>query len=365
MTEPRRERAAAGTEVEERADDSICEDEDDLLVASSSPRHRVAASPCQLFNVPPAAAGTRLDTFLAAQITTTSRSQIRRAIELGHVIVNGQAVLKPAYDVSADEEIQITLPATPPLEAKPEAIRLDIVYEDEQIMVVNKPAGMVTHPGAGVSSGTLANALVHHFNQTAQQLPRRGGSSRPGIVHRLDVGTSGLLVVAKTDQAHLHLAEQFQARTVRKIYNALVYGNVPSNAGQIEAPIGRDVHSRVKMAVARAGAGRNALTLYRVGERFDEFTLLEVEIKTGRTHQIRVHLAHLKHPVVADATYDAGRANAVKNSPLRAAISKLERPFLHAARLGLVHPSRGEWLEFVATLPDELQAFLQMARGDS
>lgn len=312
--------------------------------------------------VPSEAAGTRLDTLLAAQITSTSRSQIRRAIESGHVTVNGQQVSKPAYDVSAGEEIQITLPATPPLAAKPEPIPLAIVYEDDQMMVVNKPAGMVTHPGAGVSSGTLANALVYHFNQTAQQLPRRGGTSRPGIVHRLDVGTSGLLVVAKTDQAHLHLAEQFQARTVRKFYTALVYGHVPDDEGRIEAPLGRDVRSRVKMAVARPGAGRAALTLYRVVERYDQFTLLEVEIKTGRTHQIRVHLAHLKHPVVADATYDAGRANTIKNSQLRAAISKLERPFLHAARLGVVHPTSGQWLEFDAPLPGELQAFLKMAR---
>lgn len=307
-------------------------------------------------------AGTRLDTYLASQIVTTSRSQVRRAIELGKVLVNNQPVTKPSYEVSAGEDIEITLPETPPLEAKPEAIKLDIIHEDDQIIVVNKPAGMVTHPGAGVRSGTLANALVYYFQQQALQLPRRGGASRPGIVHRLDVGTSGLIVVAKTDRAHLHLAEQFQSRTVRKIYSALVYGVVKDEEGKIDAPIGRDPRSRVKMAIRPPGDGRDALSLYRVVERFDEFTLLDVEIKTGRTHQIRVHLAHIKHPIVADPTYDAGRANSVKSAKLRAVISKLDRPFLHAARLSFTHPGTGERLEFSAPLPADLQAFLDLAR---
>jgi len=307
------------------------------------------------------AAGTRLDTYLASQIPTTSRSQVRRAIELGKVFVNEQPILKPAYEVSAGENIQITLPETPPLEAKPEAIPLDIVYEDDEIIVINKAAGMVTHPGSGISSGTLANALVHNFQQQALQLPRRGGASRPGIVHRLDVGTSGLIVVAKTDRAHLHLAEQFQSRTVRKIYSALVYGVVKDDEGRIEAPIGRDPRSRVKMAIRPAGEGRDALSLFRVVERFGEFTLLDVEIKTGRTHQIRVHLAHIKHPIVADTTYQAGRANSIKSARLRAAIAKLDRPFLHAARLSFQHPASGERVEFSVPLPDDLQHFLRLA----
>ena len=196
-------------------------------------------SPILTFTVLAEAAGTRLDTYLASQITSTSRSQIRRGIELGKVVVNNQQITKPAYEVSAGELIQITLPETQPLTARPEAIPLDIIYEDEEIIVINKPAGMVTHPGAGVKSGTLANALVHHFNEQALQLPRRGGASRPGIVHRLDIGTSGLIVVAKTDRAHLHLAEQFQSRTIRKIYSALTYGVVKNEEGRIEAAIGR------------------------------------------------------------------------------------------------------------------------------
>ena len=309
------------------------------------------------------ATGTRLDTYLASQIPTTSRSQVRRAIELGKVFVNGQPITKPAYEVSAGEVIQITLPETAPLEAKPEAIPLDIVHEDDEIIVINKAAGMVTHPGSGVSSGTLANALVHYFQQQALQLPRRGGASRPGIVHRLDVGTSGLIVVAKTDLAHLRLAEQFQARTVRKIYSALVYGVMKEDEGRIEAPIGRDPRSRVKMAIRPAGEGRDALSLFRVVERFDEFTLLDVEIKTGRTHQIRVHLAHIKHPIVADTTYQTGRANSIKSARLRAAISKLDRPFLHAAQLSFLHPATQERVEFTAPLPDDLRAFLTLARA--
>jgi 23S rRNA pseudouridine1911/1915/1917 synthase len=352
LTEPRGDNATG------RLGDWATEDAEDAELIS--PRLPISLSPHHSFTVPLEAAGTRLDTYLASQIPTTSRSQVRRAIELGKVFVNGQPIIKPAYEVSAGEEIQITLPETPPLEAKPEAIPLNIVYEDDEIIVINKAAGMVTHPGSGVSSGTLANALVHHFQQQALQLPRRGGSSRPGIVHRLDVGTSGLIVVAKTDRAHLALAEQFQSRTVRKVYSALVYGVVKDDEGKIEAPIGRDPRSRVKMAIRLEG--RDALSLFRVVERFDEFTLLDVEIKTGRTHQIRVHLAHINHPIVADPTYQTGRSNSIKSAKLRSIINRLDRPFLHAAQLSFNHPATNERIEFVAPLPDDLQAFLALVR---
>ncbi|MGH9766793.1 MAG: RluA family pseudouridine synthase [Blastocatellia bacterium] len=307
-------------------------------------------------SVPAEAENQRLDLFLVSQFSDTSRSAIQRAISGGDVTVNGKTV-KPSHRVSAGEKIIGEIPAAPVIDAVPEDIPLDIVYEDGEIIVVNKPAGMVTHPGAGATSGTLANGLVYYFNQIGRLPPRRGGASRPGIVHRLDVGTSGLIVVAKTDRAHLNLAEQFESRKVMKSYTALVYGVVKEDSGKIEAPIGRAPRSRVKMAVARDG--RPALTLYRVAERFDEFSLLDVEIKTGRTHQIRVHLAHIKHPVVADSTYDAGRANSIKNAKLRAAVAGLDRPFLHAARLGFAHPVSGEKMEFTATLPDELRALLE------
>ncbi|HZS03814.1 MAG TPA: RluA family pseudouridine synthase [Blastocatellia bacterium] len=306
----------------------------------------------------PEAAGSRLDAFLASRLTDISRSVIQRAIESGDVTVNDRAV-KPSYKVRANDEVQVELPEALPLEALPEPIPLDIVHEDDEVIVINKPAGMVVHPGAGVSSGTLANALVWHFNQLSQSLPQTGGALRPGIVHRLDVGTSGLIVVAKTDRAHLNLAAQFEGRSVNKSYLALVYGNVQPDEGKIDAPIGRDPRNRVKMSVRPAGQGRQALTLYRVIKRFAEFTLLDVTIKTGRTHQIRVHLAHIRHPVVGDSTYDSGRANTVKNPQWRVAIEKLGRPFLHAARLGFIHPVSDERLQFTAPLPNELQNFLE------
>jgi 23S rRNA pseudouridine1911/1915/1917 synthase len=311
-------------------------------------------------STPAEAAGQRLDLFLAAQFKRASRSAIQRAISDGKILVNAQQI-KPSHRLSAGEMINGIIPQAPPIEAQAENIPLDIVYEDDVLIVINKPAGMVTHPGAGVKSGTLANALVYHLQQQAAGLPKRGGVSRPGIVHRLDAGTSGLLVAAKTDQAHLSLAAQFEARTVNKCYTALVYGQVEEDAGSIDAPIGRDPRSRVKMAVVKDG--RAALTLYRVVERFAEFTLLEIEIKTGRTHQIRVHLAYLKHPIVCDTTYDGGRANQVKSPRLRAGLAKLTRPFLHAARLSFDHPVSGARLAFTAPLPAELTDWLSVLRN--
>ncbi len=311
--------------------------------------------------VPAEAEGQRIDSFLAAQFDGISRSQIRRAIERGDVLVDDRET-KPAYSLRAGENIQFEPPESLPIEAVPEEIPLEIVYEDAEIIVINKPAGIVTHPGAGVRSGTLANALVHHLSSQAKQLPKRGGTSRPGIVHRLDVGTSGLIVAAKTDRAHLSLAEQFESRTVFKSYLALVYGVVREETGRIEAPIGRDPRNRVKMSVRPAGEGRAALTLFSVEERFQDFTLLDVEIKTGRTHQIRVHLAHIKHPVAGDPTYDGGRINTVRNRTVRSAIEAPGRPFLHAARLRLSHPTTGEVMDFSAPLPPDLESILCLLR---
>lgn len=218
--------------------------------------------------------------------------------------------------------------------------------------MVNKPAGLVVHPAAGIHGGTLANALAFHF----QQLPDNGAGVRPGIVHRLDRDTSGLLVVAKTEAALENLSDQFRDRTVFKSYVALVHGRVKDDSGKIDQPLARDPANRTRMAVVRGG--RSALSLFHVRQHFDRFTLLDVELKTGRTHQIRVHLAWLKHPVVADETYGGGRDNTIQDARLRAHVRNLGRHFLHAEKLAFTHPKTGERVEFTSPLPPELSELL-------
>ena len=300
-------------------------------------------------------AGIRLDAFLASQIEGWSRARLQRLIENEDVIVNGKTA-RPSYKLRDGDEIEVELVAPPIDNFTPENIPLDIVYEDETLVVVNKPAGLVVHPGAGTSSGTLANALAYHF----QKLP--GTGVRPGIVHRLDRDTSGLLVAAKTEAALENLSDQFRDRSVYKSYVALVHGRVLSNSGKIDQPLARDPSNRTRMAVVRAG--RNALTLYRVRRAFDRFTLLDIELKTGRTHQIRVHLAWLKHPVVGDETYGGGRDNTIRDPRLRAGIRNLNRHFLHAEKLGFKHPITGEFVKFESTLPPELTDLLTRIDAD-
>ncbi len=302
--------------------------------------------------------GQRLDTYLAGKLENVSRAQIQRAIDNGDVTIN-DSQSKSSYRIRAGDEIQFEITPAAPLEAAPEEIPLDIVSEDEEVIVINKPAGMVVHPGAGITSGTLANALVYHFGQIAPS----GSGLRPGIVHRIDVGTSGLIVVAKTDHALNNLSTQFADRRVKKVYVALVFGNVAVERGEIDQPIGRDPHNRVKMSVRPAGSGRDASTFFHVRERFGQFTLLDVEIKTGRTHQIRVHLSHIRHPVVGDSGYDGGRGKSFSDSRLRAEISRLGRPFLHAKTLGFAHPKSGVPMSFEAPLPEKLEGFLGRLRG--
>jgi 23S rRNA pseudouridine1911/1915/1917 synthase len=298
-------------------------------------------------------AGARLDAFLASHIVSRSRTRIKSLIEEGDVLVEGRTV-KPSYKLRAGDEIEVELVPLPPAEFAPENIPLETVFEDEEIIVINKPAGLVVHPAAGVSAGTLANALAFHF----QHLPNRGGEARPGIVHRLDRDTSGLIVVAKTEAAHENLADQFRAREVSKSYLALAHGLVKQDAGRIDQPIARDPRHRTRMGVVRKG--RPALSLYRVRRRFERFTLLDVEIKTGRTHQIRVHLQWMKHPVVGDKVYGEGRDKSVADASLRVAINRMGRQFLHAAELGFRHPGTGEQLLFSSPLPTELQDFLKL-----
>jgi 23S rRNA pseudouridine1911/1915/1917 synthase len=296
-------------------------------------------------------AGKRLDAYLASQISGWSRARLQRLIEDEEVLVNGQPV-KAAYKLREKDEVEVELTPPPTAEFTPENIPLNIVHEDESIVVLDKPAGLVVHPGAGISSGTLANALAFHF----ANLPTQAGKFRPGIVHRLDRGTSGLLVVAKTAAAHEHLAEQFRTRTVFKSYVALVHGSVKRDTDLIDQPITRDPRNRVRMAVGRKG--RTALSLYRVSKRYERFTLLRVELKTGRTHQIRVHLAWLKHPVVGDETYGGGRDKTVPDPRLRSQIRSLNRQFLHAERLSFLHPATQAPMDFSSPLPSELASLL-------
>jgi 23S rRNA pseudouridine1911/1915/1917 synthase len=324
------------------------------------------------FDVSEEDAGARLDAFLAARVEGVSRTTLKRAIEDGDVLVGGRAS-KPSYKLRAGEHVEVELPEPPAAEVEPEDIPLDIVYEDEEVVVVNKPAGMVVHPAAGVRTGTLANALAFRFRKdeggrmkdevnavepSLHPSPfRLHPSIRPGIVHRLDRDTSGLIVVAKTARAHESLSDQFRARTVFKSYAALVHGATKEDKGKIEQPIARDPRNRTRMGVVRGG--RPALSLWRVRRRYERFTLLDVEIKTGRTHQIRVHLAWMKHPVVGDETYGMGRDKTIADARLRSAIASMGRQFLHAARLGFHHPRTGEWMAFDSQPPPELARLLE------
>lgn len=303
--------------------------------------------------------GKRLDQFLVSHIANTSRARVQQLIDEEQVLVN-DAAAKASLRLRGGERIAILGDVkSQPLRAMAEEIPLDIVYEDDDLAVVNKAAGMMVHAGAGATEaernrGTLVNALLHRFGQ----LSGVGGELRPGIVHRLDKATSGLIVVAKNDESHRKLAAQFAGRVVKKTYIALVHGWVKQDRGTISCSISRDRVRRTRMTTKRSG-GREAITHYAVQERIDskygKFTLLELRIDTGRTHQIRVHLASLRHPVVGDALYGAPREMSAKNE---AAIS-LSRNFLHAAALQLQHPRSGDVLSFARPLPAELQGFLK------
>jgi 23S rRNA pseudouridine1911/1915/1917 synthase len=313
----------------------------------------------QLLTVRVEAAGLRLDSFLASHLKEISRTRVQHAIVDGDILVN-ERVAKPSYRLRDGDQIEIDLPEPPPVELIPEAIPLNIVYEDDDLIVVNKPAGMVVHPGAGIESGTLAHALVYHFNS----LSGSAGRTRPGIVHRLDKDTSGLLVVAKNDVAHERLSDQFRDRQVFKRYIALVYGRVSKERGEIDARIGRSPHNRTRMSVLQGGAGRTAHTIFEVAKRYENFTLLNVQIKTGRTHQIRVHLSHIGHPVVGDAAYGGGRENSIRDVAIKRAVQSLGRHFLHSAELAFNHPRSSERLQFHSQLPAEIVKFLEGVSSD-
>ena len=307
--------------------------------------------------------GTRLDAFLASRIEGWSRSRLQRLIEDESILVNAKPA-KASYRVREGDEIDIDLTEAPAARFEPENIPLDIVFEDEYLAVINKPAGMVVHPGAGVSNGTLANALAFYFGFRSSDLGIVGDrqseisnlKSQIGLVHRLDKDTSGLIVVAKDEQTHEALAEQFRDRTVEKTYVALVHGSPRENKGTIDRPLARDRWHRTKMTVA--ANGRHALSLWKVRQRFEKFTLLEVDIKTGRTHQIRVHLASINHPVVGDATYNEGRDNTINDSDIKRSVESMNRFFLHAQGLTFTHPHTGERISLNCELPTELTDLL-------
>ncbi|MGO8935454.1 MAG: RluA family pseudouridine synthase [Terracidiphilus sp.] len=328
--------------------------------------------------VPAEAKGQRLDAFLAAQLASISRSRVQLLIDQGDVLVNGRRE-KASLKLRGGEQITITGDPHPaPLKAVPEAIPLDIVYEDADLAVVNKPAGMMVHAGAGQNSaaadeldarsrGTLVNALLHRFNA----LSSTGGELRPGIVHRLDKSTSGLIIVAKNDRAHAALGAMFSGRRVQKTYIALVHGSVAREKGTISAAVSRDPVRRTRMTTRPSQTARSAISHYevvrRLATRFGKFTLVRVRIETGRTHQIRVHMASIGHPVVGDTLYGgvaqlteqtvAGSARSARKNrePERL---KLGRNFLHAAKLEFAQPMTGKPIQLEAPLPEELTAFL-------
>ena len=291
------------------------------------------------FEASAADSGKRLDSYLHERLPEYSRSRLQEWIKSGRVRVNG-APGKRSYLLRGSDMIQVEPAELPPLRASAEDLPVEILYEDVDVIAVNKRAGMVVHSGAGRHSGTLVNALLHRFGA----LSAVGGDLRPGIVHRLDRLTSGVILVARTDSAHRHLAAQFSSRQVEKIYVALVHGRMKSDHGRITTPITRDPARRVRMT-AKLARGRTAITVYKVLRRFDKFTLLEVRIGTGRTHQIRVHLASLGHPVAGDRLYGAPAGS-------------LDRYFLHALSITFTSPTSGERITVTAPLPPELDGYL-------
>ena len=313
-------------------------------------------------STPREASGSRIDQFLSGQDIGLSRAFIQKLISERHILVDDKPT-KSSYRVKTGDRIRICVPPAEKPSLEPEEIPLDIVYEDSDLLVINKRAGMVVHPAAGNYAHTLVNALLFH----CKDLSGINGVLRPGIVHRLDKNTSGLLVVAKNDYSHLGLAEQIQNRTLLREYLAVTWGHMPEEEGSIEAPIGRAIKDRKKMAVTRL-KGRESLTQYKLLERYDLCDLLSIRLKTGRTHQIRVHLSYLNHPVLGDPEY-GGRQKWIKGvhdkkRPFaQKLLSAIDRQALHARKLGFVHPRTEECREFDSSLPEDMAHLLSLLRA--
>ncbi|UCD86180.1 MAG: RluA family pseudouridine synthase [Deltaproteobacteria bacterium] len=309
------------------------------------------------FIVSPENSKKRLDLFLLEQHLPLSRSQIKKLIEENRVQVNSNSS-KAGYRLLSSDRISVVIPDAQDIVLNPEDIPLKILYEDDCLIVIDKPAGMVVHPAPGNYSRTLVNALLFHY----RELSRIGGSLRPGIVHRLDKNTSGVLVIAKQDQAHQNLAEQFKEHRVTRKYLALIYGSIPEDAGKIDSPIGRHPIQRKKMS-SRAREGKKAVTQWRVRERFNHLTFLEIIPHTGRTHQIRVHLSERGNPIVGDPVYGGRkRARTIEDSEVLVKIQRLKGLALHAGTLGFTHPGSGEYLEFFSPLPGDLEDLIRTLR---
>jgi len=311
--------------------------------------------------VPPGKKKERLDVYITGHVENATRNKVQQAIRGGAVLVNGEEV-RPSYTVMPDDVIRITLQSPPPAEALPENIPLDILFEDNDLIVVVKPAGMVTHPAYGNYTGTLVNALLYHCGR----LSAGGDPVRPGIVHRLDKETSGVMVVAKNDAAHAKLARQFALRTIRREYQAVVWGRFGEPSGLIEAGLGRSKSDRKKMAVIQGG--KSAATEYTVLEQFPYLALLRLKLRTGRTHQIRVHLAHINHPVFGDPTYNGrrivwGSGGGAQKSEVQHFLSLMPRQALHAKTIGFLHPVTRQELYFDTRLPPDMEGLLESLRS--
>ncbi|WP_132243022.1 RluA family pseudouridine synthase [Marinisporobacter balticus] len=286
----------------------------------------------------------RLDLYLSDALADMSRSFIQKLIEKGKIKINGKPIKIKKHKIKANDVIEIEIPEPERLKIEAENIPVEIIYEDDDLLVVNKPQGMVVHPAPGNYQGTLVNALMYH----CKNLSSINGVIRPGIVHRIDKDTSGLLMVAKNDQAHKCLAEQLKEHSINRKYIALVYGNIKEEKGTIQAPIGRDPNNRLKMAVVERNS-KDAITHFRVLKRFKGYTLIEAKLETGRTHQIRVHMTYINHPLVGDPVYGPSKQK-----------FRLKGQMLHAKTLGFRHPAKGTFMEFQADLPDYFTKLIKM-----